>query len=85
MGMIVAKDLRSPRPCRAVRFDERAGVDLEKPLRLPMDIGALADLLDPPIDAEQQTARFERIGLLRLAKEPLDERACDFDGHLPSC
>ncbi len=75
MRVIITEHLRATGPLSPMRLYQCARVDLEKPGRIGMDVGAWADFHHRTIAPEQQAAGFAGMGGARLGQEALAQRA----------
>jgi 23S rRNA pseudouridine1911/1915/1917 synthase len=78
--VIIADDRRPALPRRAVRRDQRGGIDLEVPQRIGGDVGGRARLLDPTL-TEQQAAAFGGRRLCRFRKKCCHNVTCHRQVH----
>jgi hypothetical protein len=64
-----------------LRIYKSLGIDFEARLRSRVDIAGGLDLLDAPLRAEQEPARFGRKRPLGFVEDAFERRPCQFDQH----
>jgi len=79
--MVVAEDLLSAAAGRAVRVDQRLGVDLEPPARRGGNVGRGSGLLDQSAIPEQDAAALVRRGAGGFHAHEIQHRSCDAKAH----
>lgn len=81
VGMIIAQDLRPSAARISMSIDQCLGFDLEKSVRLRMDVAGAHDGGHTISFAKQDAATFERVRRKRFGFNRRDHIPCHFDRH----